>query len=458
MRRLIQEIHNGKNLKSNLKKYKEMAVPVYAEYTALELTFSAYTMVQVIVEEKTEIAEKENRILEKIFGALGTLGSGAGEAELIDQMRRLRQEITDKMDLFTSYTDRLLVYEYALNRMEYRYLPEKELSQKLARMDEAAFMQRLSAYLFSEKDQSVIHERIRQVIGQVPVHMTRNKFFQQIREAMTLYQDADRVTLENFIYMVRTASLVYEPKKYVGEYPAFEVVLRQLETADYADMDPDAYETLAGLLEEGARQILEVTDFYYNLQKVVNGIYAMCLIRPYEENESRLVRACRSIWVCLARKEYQDEMLSPLEGRIEELLERSSHLETVLFEIKSSYQDELESLGLVSFYADFARVANLLSDSLFIDLDRAADEEKADPAYVQKRTEELVTELSGKLDEMPRPVRRAVMGQVIEKLPMMFENTEQIQQYIQVNLMGCQDKAEKYASMLLLRDLMSDEC
>ena len=169
------------------------------------------------------------------------------------------------------------------------------------------------------------------------------------------------------------------------------------------------------------------------------------------------MKECRSVWVCLAEKECRDEMLEPLEGQIEDLLEKTSYLEAVLLEIKSSYKRELEDFGLTEFYDDLVIVANLLSDSLFVDLEWAAKEEKADAAYVQKRTEELLSELTQKLSEVPRPVKRAVMGQILEKLPLTFGKTEEVQEYIQVNLMGCQDKAEKCVVMMILWDLMQED-
>ena len=458
MKHLIQDILRGKNLEGNLKKYKDLAVSAYMEYAALELTFSAYTMVQELVEEKPDLAQKEGDIAAGILQALGMLGSGsADDGALIRQMQGLRQEITDKMDLFTCYTDRLLVYEYVLNRMELKFLPEKELNKRLADFDEDLYMQQLSEYLFSDRDQGVIREKVHLVLGQIPVHMTRSKFSQRVSEALTLYRDGDRMALDDFIYMIRTAAMVYEPARYVGEYPDFEDILHRLASAEYTGMTEDAYQELTGLLEEGARRIHEITDFYYSLQKVVNGIYAICLLHTYQGAENKLLRACRSIWVCLAKKEYRDEMLEPLEGRIEDQIERTSYLETVLFDIKNSRQTELAELGMTRFFEDIAAVANLLSDSLFIDLERVAKGEKADAAYVRERTEELLGELMQKLGEVSRPVKRAIMGQVLEKLPLMSGRPEEIQEYIQVNLMGCQDKAEKCVVMMILKDLMREE-
>jgi len=102
-------------------------------------------------------------------------------------------------------------------------------------------------------------------------------------------------------------------------------------------------------------------------------------------------------------------------------------------------------------------VAKLLSDSLFIDLEKVEEENIADADYVKEQTEKLLDELSVKLSEVSRPVKRAIMGQIIEKLPMMFQKSEEVLEYIQINLFGCQDKAEKCIVMSMLWDLMQEE-
>ena len=83
-------------------------------------------------------------------------------------------------------------------------------------------------------------------------------------------------------------------------------------------------------------------------------------------------------------------------------------------------------------------------------------EEKADAAYVQKCTEELLDELSARMNEVTRPVKRAMTGQILEKLPMLIQSTEEVEDYIRVNLLGCQDKAEKLIVMSMLSDLMRE--
>lgn len=458
MKKLIQELHKGKNVKENLKRYAETAVQTYVDYGTLELTFSAYTIMEEMLEGGQAYAPEEKEMASQIRTALGTLSrEDCPYGALAEEMKGLREEITKKMDLFTAYTDRMICYEYVLNRMELCYLPEKELTKRLAAFPEDVYMNHLNNYLYGNKDQQLIHDKLQLVIGQVPVHMTKSKLFEKISEAMTLYKGNDRSSLDQFLYMIRTAAMIYEPQHYVGQYPELEQILDRLEKADYEDMGEDLYEELVELLEKGSEQLHNLTDFYYNFQKVVNGIYALCVILPHAKKRSSIYKAGRTVWESLSLKECEEELLVPLEGQIEQSAMNTSYLESILFELRSSYGQELSGESLTSLFEDFVLVANLLSDSLFIDLVRPEEEEPVDAAYVQSCSDQLFDELAEKMSQITRPVKRAMMGQIIEKLPLIFQNTEEVQQYIRVNLFGCQNKAEKCVVLEMLWDVMQEE-
>lgn len=458
MKKLVQELHRGKNINENLKLYHNLVVQTYSEYGTLELTFAAYMLVEELTDKGNVICEEERKTAEVVLEALAKLAKENSDyRDVITDMKKIRQEITGKMDLFTAYTDRLLIYEYVLNRLEYQYLPAKELSQQLASFSEETYMERLNQYLFANKDQSVVRDKLQLVIGQIPVHMTKNKLFEKIQEALTLYKGADCSSLDDFVYVLRTSAMLYEPSQYVGKYGEIEEKLTRLTEADYANLSEQDYVSLRETLTQVSAKMLEMTDFYYNLQKVVNAIYAMCLLLPYSSTEITLVQTGKKIWEGLARKEYQDEMLIPLEGKIEQSVEKKGYLESVLDEIKQTYREPIHDLALTHFFDDFFIVANLLSDSLFIDLDKLEKEEVADTFYVRQVTERLLAELSEKMSGMSRSVKRAVMGQILGKLPLAFQNTEEVQQYIHLNLFGCQNKAEKVAVLSLLWELFEEE-
>lgn len=318
-------------------------------------------------------------------------------------------------------------------------------------------MQKLQRYLFSDKDTSVMQEKIRLVAGQLPVRMTREKFYDCIREAFTLYKGSDKASVDGFVYVLETAGTLYQPAESLEQYETLWNMYSQLETADYKNLDVDRYETLTGVLEEAARQIHRLTDLYYSMQKVVNGIYAQCLLKKHIVSEEKLSKACQSIWRCLAKEEYREEMLVPLEGRIEPLVEKSSYLEAVLFETVSSCKEELEKQGLTGVYMDLGKVANLLSDSLFVSLEEVTEPEEASDAYIHEQTKELIKKMDQKLTQVSKPVKRAIMGEVLEKLPMVFKSQDEVMETIRTRLFGCRDLAEQAVVVDLLNDWMRQE-
>ncbi|MBO5488985.1 MAG: hypothetical protein J5972_03665, partial [Eubacterium sp.] len=324
-------------------------------------------------------------------------------------------------------------------------------------IDENAFMQRMSRYLFGGADQSAMQEKIRLVIGQVPIQMTSGKFYEKIKEALTLYKGSEKKSLDDFVYVLRTSGMLYEPKEKIDYYGTFAEDFQRLEEADYANLSESEYKELTDVLARTSAQIHALTDFYYSMQKVVNHIYTQCVLRPYQKEETKLDAACRSIWKCLSNGEYRPEMMIPLEGKIEKEVENVNQLESVLYEIKASYSKEMDEQGLRQSFDDLVTVSNLMSDSLFIDLNQMNDEELVDEAYVMQTAEKLIQEFSEKMKKTSRPLKRAIMGEVIEKLPMIFKSQQEVLDYIQNNLFGCQNKAEKCVVLSILDDLMREE-
>lgn len=457
MKKRIQDICKGKDLASNLKWYRDTAVSAYSEYASLELTFSAYTMLQEVVEEKPELAAREDGAVRTLLDALRAMSAEKVDyAGLMSAMQKLRDDITGRMDFFTACTDRLIIYEYVMNRMELSFETEKKLDEWLAEKHEDNFLQQLLLWMYAGKDQNVLREKQHFVIGQIPVQMTKAKFFEKISEALTLYKGSEKASLDDFIYMIRTSAMLYEPSDHTEEYAETVRVLQEFDKTDFSDISRERYEELADLLEKEAHDIHEITDFYYTMQKVVNAIYALCVLMPYAEEKGKLILACESIWRCLSGKEYMDEMLVPLEGRIEDFVEKTSYLEAALIEMKSSYQEEIDRYNMKEFFEDLTVAVNLLSDSLFIDLEKVRQTEIADDGYVRQRTEELLDELSARMAQMSRPVKRAVMGAVLEKLPTLFQTSQEMEEYIRVNLLGCRNKSEKLIVMSILADMMSE--
>ena len=100
IKKLVQDIHKGKDLTVNLEVYRDMAVGAYHDYAAIELVFSAYLLMEELGEIRPEYEQKEEKIIRKIREAVRTVIDGDADGETaMDSVRQMREEITGKMDL-----------------------------------------------------------------------------------------------------------------------------------------------------------------------------------------------------------------------------------------------------------------------------------------------------------------------------------------------------------------------
>lgn len=456
VRRLIRDIDKGKNLKKNLPLYRNMLADTYLDYAAVELVFSSFLLVDSLPEYQG-LSTEETALCEEVVSQLGRLASISREEipELLKGLQEIRGHITKTMEQYTFYTDRLICYEYVLDRMKMRFTEDEELEKWLGAVQEEEFVKRLMVFAVVHEDQSIIRDRLQLLMGILPVHMTKNKLLEKIEQAVSLYKGSDAASLEGFVYMIRSAAMLHPLEASVND--GIYSFLTELEGTDFKELDTDTYEGLCDRLEQVSNEVREITDFYYSLQEVVNGCYAFGLAKLHNDKNTETQKVSRRILSAIVEGELEEGELEKLEGKIETCVERSSYLEAVLFEVKSSCQEILKELGLEEELEDYARIARLLSDSLFVDLDGNGQEEIVDEQKAAQAAAELSGELSRKLSECGRPVKKAVMAAVLEKLPVGFLEAREVEEYIRTNLFGCQDVSEKAVAILELEQMMDEE-
>ena len=141
IKRLIQEIDRGVALRKNLPAYREMLADTYVNYAAVELTFSAYLLWETATETADEREEAWQACYEEVMRLLAETADavdGAGEQipSLVARAGRIREEITTQMDVYTSYTDRLINYSYVLGRLPVRFAKEQDFLEHVKSLDE----------------------------------------------------------------------------------------------------------------------------------------------------------------------------------------------------------------------------------------------------------------------------------------------------------------------------------
>ena len=364
----------------------------------------------------------------------------AAVPDITEELSKARQELEERVDVLTACADQLEIYQYALNRIELRFAEEIE------QPDEEAFIQKTMEYIFSSKDNMIINELIKEVISQLPIRMTKGKYFERIRDGLLIYKGADKSSLDSMLYMLRTSSMLYHPKKEGTFYTEYTDTARKVTSLDFRTMTKEEYRQTEALLEKTGDALMQEMDRCMLFAEAVNHIYAVFLLKDMEAGKGwmkpeveRLLKASQKNCFEEAQKE-----LVALEGCQERLLSEEGRLEGGLFAA------DLEEEGV----RELMMVQALGTDSLFMNFDFESQEITVDSAMVMKEADKLTEELKELFSKNSMLINRAIMANTLSKLPVFFESSKEVMEYIQNSLEQCHDAAEKTMSMKLIYHIM----
>lgn len=148
------------------------------------------------------------------------------------------------------------------------------------------------------------------------------------------------------------------------------------------------------------------------------------------------------------------EQFVAVEGRQERLFEELSMAEAALEGMEESYRNEIEAGGLGEDFRMLDKLSLLISNSVFADLEDAGTEEKVTREMADRVAAELIEECKAFFQGKSRMLRRAVMANTLEKMPVFFTSAQEVADYVTDALSGCDDEAEKYAAKQLLMEMM----
>lgn len=433
----------------------------YRDIAVVELAFCSYIWME---EEKSPWLYEEYNLIKRMEEAEWDISSGymegksssADNHELIKSMKELRQEVTAKMELFTTYLERIICYKQVLNRIEWKYSDNKIWEKNVTKEKESKLIQKIMEYIVCSKDNAVMNDKIRTVVGQLPVRMMKTKFYERLKEVVNLYLGDEQFILDGFIYRIKSAGIILNPKEYVNEFKEFDLLIKKLDKFDFAHSDKVTFLAMQEELDIAMEKIKKITDFYYSVQEIISLIYAIGISNQYVTESSTLFsNAMKTIYLIL-KKEAKEDSLVPFEGVLEELTRKSYHHEKSMNEIEQLYSEALKNHDLEQQYKDIFNIAVILSKNLFVDFENEQNTKEVDKKYIEKVSEELVVEFEKIFEKCPKCVCRAIMARVIEQLPMMFKSADELRNYVEQSFFNCQDKAEKMAVMQALEGVIDD--
>lgn len=375
----------------------------------------------------------------------------------LEELKKLRAQATARMEELTSYTDSFQVYEYVLNRQEGKFVPE---ALTLYEETDEQRLQWLMGYIRGGKDALEVNRRIQMIMGQLPVRLTRNKFYALMLRGMESYKGAPLERLKRVKEALEGEAMLRLPQS-PGHFPQLFALQEKFQSSDYRHLTGERYQELTEDLAEIGRQLTDLSSQTVLFMELVNDLYALCLTRQntlMEAGEEAQVKAVLSMVLDrfadghgYGMGDQEADMLRPLEGRQEKYLAQ--------WEAFAVSEDVLEKEAAESPEAEILRqLSLLLSSSDFMSLEPEKESKAvADQEQIEQWNQELSGQLEKLFSQLARPVVRAVMAKILSALPVFFASMDEAGQYLSGCLASCTDEAEKAMSMKLIRQLAQEE-
>lgn len=456
---ISQQISKGKNLDVNLVKYRTGMSSMYNTLSYIKLSMNYYTVYDMQRDGscmESEYVEKLDDFHELIHELL------EGNLDIADKIENLRNEVIAVMEVVTDYVDKLRIYEYVLNRLEYRF--------KENNLDEEYYYTYLTNdlmhYILSDKDNVVIHSKIAEVVEQLPMRLSRSKFYEHLKDAFTLYHGAQKKTIDDFVYSLKTSAGLAAPSKSGQIFKEMSDILSTLSNADYTDVSEQDFKRLSDVLALGVEKMTSCADSFVMLTQVINDLYTIVITQKTALDNIEEVKNAKIVIKAVYDAYKMDTLIDEdilekfvfFEGRQEKILTAISQSDFAIDVAISTYEEQLKQFDLYDSFKKLTCVVKLQSGSDFVSLnDEQEGLEIPQDSYADEACCDLINTLDKSFKTEAQPVRRAVMATVLSQLPVFFNNTEEIQQYINTSLMQCSDKAEQAAVVDVLKIIMSDD-
>lgn len=461
-KQMLNEIRRGKNLSANISAYADKYMVSSYQYAMHRMALQYYTLYETVQEHMDRELEEAKPILGQLHEDVKSMLAEDGKLT-VEKVGMLRSEIIRKMKVLTAYTDILQIYEYVLNRIEPKF------NTKLKNFtDLSIFMNRLNTYIYAVNDNVVINERIKDVIGQLPVRMTKSKFFEYVSNSFDLYKKTDEEALEGFRYMLRSCSMLDRPEGMEKYFDSYRRLAEELAKVEYAQLTEAEYQEVSGHLAEAAEEIRTVIDLYLSIQEIVNDLYITALVQPVmPEKKSSIIDNLKMILSSLnemflkgAVEEIPDELTGRLvitEGHQESLLAECNLLEACYDELMASCRDLVEKEGKKEIFESFPVIARLMSSSVFAELTDVAVSVPVTAESLSKAKDAMISEYTELFKHNKKQVNRAVMAASLNKMPVIFNTAQELTDYIEQALFQCRDENELKAVLNILDSMMLEE-
>ncbi len=458
-------LKKGQDLEKTLKQLAISGQGHYYKVSLYNLLFNYITFLETIHDESIiediQLDKESDTFLSYILEPIKSYQDLSSLQLPTEQLMAFRKTLEVKMTAITSYADELDQYEYIINRIEGAYMEQQEPP-----IDDETLAGDLVRFIFSEENNFVVNEKMKTVLSQIPIRMTKNKFFDYVSEAMEVFIGSFVEDLDQYIVMVKDAIMSYDSEAYKCNFEVIQKGLQELGSVHYKDMDQKTFESMYGLKCELSDRLNCLAAVYTLAVSIVNNLIelSLCDLAENHANDSDIVVAhemMNRISQRVGQFELDDllaKALEGLEGIIEENLEQSVLYNGLIQQVLDGYQDQITSYHLRDSYKNVEQLAYMAtSTSYFIDVFEnqvEPNEERVDDQVLALKKEKLLAIIDQAISEQPREYRRSIMSKLFYLLPVSFKTPREAHDYMIQALNQCSNMVEKNACIEILLDFM----
>ena len=461
--KVIKEIGKGRNLEMNLPKYMNFMMSAYYRNSSIRLAMNYYTYLTMEQEEEQspEWIALTTRLDKVIKDTILSEFNGMVLEEAVKEMDGIRNQLIADTKMVTLYADQFQIYEYILNRMEGRF---EEVEALPLNYSDDKFVQRLLDYMMQDQDRSVISQKITEIVSTLPVRLTKQRYYEIVKDSFLLFVGSERQALEDHVFMLKSSAALLPPETETDRirYQEMDAFLKELKEIDWDVLTLEQYQAIQKKLCQVSAEIDRITNLSTLLIEVINDVYILLLSMPYALTEVEEAAICKEIMrrsQAVSKHSEKEEGLFALFEQLEGKQERISEQLTVNASLLDSLEQQkelIESIMLDKIYCSLLRIEKLASTSHFIELDAVTDRTIVDHDYAEQRAHEVIGEFAACFKECSRRKIRSIMAASMMALPIFFKNIEELKEYAKTALCSCSDAEEKRSSVILLKTIMEN--
>ena len=466
--KIVNNINSGYELEKNLADYTVRLTTGYNDYSMVKLALEYINLYESNEEYASSFTSidkclGDTKAMDIINVAIrqGVIDKNCGGnvLEQCNTVKALRSKLTLLMDYILLITSKLSKVEYIFNRIEGKFVEE------MPKYNVNDTVNEIMMYLFEDKDNVVINDKLSLVIPELPIRITKGKILSRISDVMTLYKGDDYSALKYFIYSLTNAvGIKYSAKLgYDVDYAAMGITtflddeIKCFDGVNYDELTSDEFFELKDKLNHYVSLIKEIGDGVIMYMETINALVCVLSTKSDSINiDTNTNDICRNLLDEVMTNGMTNDniapengivrdvfvMLSSLEGEAERFGPENEYMFSALESIENCHKAMIEQLELNEKFDNIRLCDKLCSTSYFFDLEASTEDSKVDETLLKQENEVLLGKLKEILDNASRIERRAYISLILTQLPNEFTNSNQIKEYVVNSLEMCSDQAE----------------